>query len=147
MPHITGLPSTHPLPCACTLRSFRRQRLSNFAASSLPARGCGTKHNPFRVYSDITSAKLRTRSRQLFAIDSDKSGFETFQSGSAGRQVLDWVNDSVKWVVTLAAAFVLLRYHNVWVNWCLVGSIVAALTCKVPITRSFTHVCALAIKL
>ena len=45
--------------------------------------------------------------------------------------LLDLVNDSAKWVVTLTAGCVLLWHHNVEVSWALLGSIIAVFVCKV----------------
>ena len=45
--------------------------------------------------------------------------------------ILNFINDSAKWVVTLAAGSVLLWNHNVDVSWSLLGSIIAVFFCKV----------------
>ncbi len=55
---------------------------------------------------------------------------------------LNIVNDSTKYVVTVTAGGVLAWYHNVYVSWCIVGSIVAVFVCKVP--NSYEHPCNIA---
>lgn len=47
--------------------------------------------------------------------------------------LLNSINDSAKWVVTLTAGGVLLWHHNVDVSWSLLGSIVTVFVCKVRI--------------
>ncbi len=44
---------------------------------------------------------------------------------------LNLINDSTKYVVTLAAGGVLVWYHDIYVSWCLLGSVVAVYVCKV----------------
>lgn len=44
--------------------------------------------------------------------------------------LLNSINDSAKWVVTLTAGGVLLWHHNVDVSWSLLGSIVTVFVCK-----------------
>ena len=45
--------------------------------------------------------------------------------------LLDSINDSAKWVVTLTAGGVLVWHHNIDVSWSLLGSIVTVFLCKV----------------
>lgn len=44
--------------------------------------------------------------------------------------ILNFINDSTKWVVTLTAGGVLAWHHDIYVSWCLVGSVVAVFVCK-----------------
>lgn len=46
-------------------------------------------------------------------------------------KTLNVINDSTKYVVTLAAGGVLIWYHDIYVSWCLLGSVVAVFVCKV----------------
>lgn len=45
--------------------------------------------------------------------------------------LLNSINDSAKWVVTLTAGGVLVWHHNTDVSWSLLGSIVTVFLCKV----------------
>ena len=45
--------------------------------------------------------------------------------------LLNSINDSAKWVVTLTAGGVLVWHHNIDVSWSLLGSIVTVFLCKV----------------
>lgn len=45
--------------------------------------------------------------------------------------LLNSINDSAKWVVTLSAGGVLVWHHNIDVSWSLLGSIVTVFLCKV----------------
>jgi hypothetical protein len=54
------------------------------------------------------------------------------QSGTSNLlNFLNFINDSTKYVVTLAAGGVLVWHHDIYVSWCLLGSVVAVYVCKV----------------
>ncbi|DBA77561.1 TPA: hypothetical protein ACH3X1_009368 [Trebouxia sp. C0004] len=54
------------------------------------------------------------------------------QSGTSNLLAfLNVINDSTKYVVTLAAGGVLVWHHDIYVSWCLLGSVVAVYVCKV----------------
>ncbi len=55
---------------------------------------------------------------------------------------LNLINDSTKYVVTLAAGGVLVWYHDIYVSWCLLGSVVAVYVCKVSRLSSADHITA-----
>ncbi|KAL0028901.1 hypothetical protein WJX77_004161 [Trebouxia sp. C0004] len=53
------------------------------------------------------------------------------QSGTSNLLAfLNVINDSTKYVVTLAAGGVLVWHHDIYVSWCLLGSVVAVYVCK-----------------
>lgn len=52
--------------------------------------------------------------------------------------VLDRINDSTKWVVSAAAAATVLWRRDAQAMWCLLGSVIASLLCKVILLSDFT---------
>lgn len=54
------------------------------------------------------------------------------QSGAGNLlDFLSLINDSTKYVVTLAAGGLLVWHRDIYVSWCLLGSVVAVYVCKV----------------
>ena len=132
MPNAAVEQGLRPRPVVRACSSACRLCLSHFAPRSYSA-NCTVAQPVFRHSSPFVAPQPRITPQQPHAIIRCKSGPGGPIPGRDARRVLDLVNDSVKWVVTLLAAFVLLRHRSVYVNWCLVGSIVAALSCKVPL--------------
>jgi len=70
------------------------------------------------------------RTHSLIALNSTSQRVLTTQSGPDMAGVLSVINDSTKWVVSGIVSVVLLWHHDAGACWCVVGSIVAALNCK-----------------
>lgn len=79
----------------------------------------------------VSSLYTRACRRQSICLCmiSDRQDGGTADSGILA--LLNLVNDSAKWFVTIAAGSVLLWHHNIDVSWCLLGSIIAVFVCKV----------------
>lgn len=98
-----------------------------------PARGHGPKLNCDKPRTSWTVASLRPRNRYTQAKCQCMASQR--QSGQPNTSellaILNFINDSTKWVVTLTAGGVLAWHHDIYVSWCLVGSVVAVFVCKV----------------
>ena len=57
-------------------------------------------------------------------------------SGRQHNEVLDLLNDSTKWVVSAGAGATVLWRRDAQTMWCIIGSVVAALLCKVSMCRA-----------
>lgn len=133
MPHTATTHLCRPLHLGAFRFSSCGQHSKCFTLNGPDTQGLHAKRVTVRHIRDIKLFKPTAAPWQAQATITSTSGGGRPNQGPARPQLLHWVNDSVKWVVTAAAALVLLRYRNIHVNWCLVGSIAAALSCKVPV--------------
>lgn len=133
MPHTATTQLFRPIHLGASRFSSCIQHSKCFTLNGLDTNGLHAKLVTVRHIRDIKLFKPTAAPWQAQATITRTTGGGRPNQGPARPQLLHWVNDSVKWVVTAAAALVLLRYRNIHVNWCLVGSMAAALSCKVPV--------------
>ena len=132
MPYIATTQLFRPRLLGAHPYSTCRQHSKCFTFNGRGIQGLHAKRVTVRHIRNVKLFKLTAAPWQAHATMTSSSGPGLPSEGPVRHHLLHWVNDSVKWVVTAAAAFVLLRYRNNHVDWCIVGSIAAALSCKVP---------------
>lgn len=96
-----------------------------------------------RPVANLYQRSVRSTTRSGAQGDPDTSAVTaSVHQSSKTWKVLNGINDSVKWVVTLTAACVLVSFRNIYVQWCLVGSVATAFSCKVlgKVPKSFAKV-------
>lgn len=121
--------STHSCSTATSHSVYRRVVLG-VARSSFEKKGL--QGFVKRKTSSYVSILRSNPSKLTFKWRCMVSQRQETQSGAGNLLAfLNLINDSTKYVVTLAAGGVLVWHHDIYVSWCLLGSVVAVYVCKV----------------
>lgn len=100
-----------------------RGRLCQHKSPTVPWQGFTERH---ASSWPAKASRLQFKCKCMVSDPQDKRAAE-----SGAFVLLNSINDSAKWVVTLAAGGVLVWHRNIDVSWSLLGSIVTVFLCKV----------------